>query len=159
MGSYLLSWKPYVDSIGGRFARIYGMDADDVKQDCWLELIEDQSISDRMAWPISSIKRGAIHAVRRHTAKKRQYSDFSVDAYETDIELDCVESDPVFRITMQRVFETCRGDQVKSFILHNLYGYSLKEVSEMTGVTLDRARRGHEAVREKLREAVGSENR
>ena len=70
-----------------------------------------------------------------------------------------MESDPVFRVTMQRVFDTCRGDQVKSFILHNLYGYSLKEVSAITGVTLDRARRGHETVRDKLKEAVINENR
>ena len=154
MDSTLLKWKRYVDSIGGRYARIYNIDPDDIKQDCWLELISDSKIDSRKDWPINSIKRGAVHSVRRKFAKKRQYSFAAVDVDDVDVADDSMISDPVFKVTLGRVISSVKKDQAESFILHNLYGYSFKEISAMTGVSLDKVRRGHEKVRDMLRDAV-----
>lgn len=154
----VLSVGKYVNSISRRFARINGMEQEDMAQDIWVEVLQAKKRAKDIRLLITAAKQGAIHSVRHHKTEKRsaERGAYRVNEDGSDIQIECENSqgDPVFRVWLRGFLSKYPTVKAKSFVLYDGWGYSSPEVGEILGIGRDKARRYREEIMRDLKEAL-----
>jgi RNA polymerase sigma-70 factor, ECF subfamily len=137
-------------------------DAEDVVQEAWLRLqrTADGEVRDLRAWLTTSVSRLAINSLTSARARRERYVGTWLP--EPVVEASEVHADPSERVTLDEsvsmallvVLESLTPAERSAFLLHDVFGYSFAEVSEIVGRTqqavrqlASRARRSVEAGR------------
>lgn len=146
----------YVKSIAGKFARINGMDREDVEQDTWVEVIQASKRCNHIGQLITAARQGAIHAVRYHKTEKRT-NDRNAYRVHSDGEVldipDAFSDLSVYdRVVFQRVLSGFSDFEQKCFVLFSIHGHGLHDVMAILDSSYDKVRRANEKVRRALME-------
>ena len=137
-------------------------DAEDVVQEAWLRLqrTADGEVRDLRAWLTTSVSRLAINSLTSARSRRERYVGTWLP--EPVVEASADHADPSDRVTLDEsvsmallvVLESLTPAERSAFLLHDVFGYSFAEVSEIVGRTpqavrqlASRARRSVEAGR------------
>jgi RNA polymerase sigma-70 factor (ECF subfamily) len=151
--------RPIVDRTLIRLLGTHDRDYEDVAQRALFELVDT---IDRFrgecplnAWISIVAARAAFRAIRRRRIERRLFADVEIEdtAQVTHSHAGAV----AMRQAIERVrheLEQMDQNRAWTFLLHDVYGYDLKEVGQITGVTLAAAQsrlvRGRREIHERI---------
>jgi RNA polymerase sigma-70 factor (ECF subfamily) len=152
--------RPVVDRTLTRLLGIKDRDYEDVAQRALFEIVDT---IDRFrgecplnAWISIVAARTAFRAIRRRRIERRLFAD--VEAEHAPSSTHSHANAVAARQAIERVRRELEGmDQNRAwtFLLHDVYGYDLKEVGQITGVSLAAAQsrlvRGRREIHERIR--------
>lgn len=151
--------EKYVDSMSRKYARFNDMDVDDLRQEAWVEVLTYANKPTLgVGARVMSARQGIIRAIRYHKTDKRstERDAYRVNADGTDyqIEDDYSGGDAVFRVWLHRYLARFSRFEVNCFILCEIAGYVPSELSEKTGISIDKIKRARVKVRNALQEVL-----
>jgi RNA polymerase sigma-70 factor (ECF subfamily) len=155
--------RPIVDRTLGRLLGSRDSEYEDVAQRALFELV---STMDRFrgecpldAWVSIVTARVAYRTIRRRRTERRLFIDEQPP--EVSIATRSHASAVAARQAIERVraeLERMNADRAWTFLLHDVYGYDLKEVGQITGVSLSAAQsrlvRGRREIHERISQDV-----
>ena len=155
--------RPIVDRTLGRLLGSRDSEYEDVAQRALFELV---STMDRFrgecplnAWVSIVTGRVAYRTIRRRRTERRLFIDEQPP--EVSIATRSHASAVAARQAIERVraeLERMNADRAWTFLLHDVYGYDLKEVGQITGVSLSAAQsrlvRGRREIHERISQDV-----
>lgn len=153
-----LSADKYVKSISRKFARAYGMDQEDMEQDCWMGVLHAAQRGCSGGIFSLEARQSAIHAVRYNKTQKRslEREAYRVNDDGSDYEVECDKShgDPVFMMYLTRILSEYTVEQRVSFIGYYFYEFDTTEISRITGISLDKVKRAKRAIFNRIRRDI-----
>jgi len=155
--------RPIVDRTLARLLGSRDIDYEDVAQRALFELV---STIDRFrgecpldAWVSIVSARVAYRTIRRRRTERRLFVDEQPP--ELSLATRSHASAVAARLAIGRVraeLERMNADRAWTFLLHDVYGYDLKEVGQITGVSLSAAQtrlvRGRREIHERIKQDV-----
>lgn len=152
--------RPIVDRTLGRLLGSSDSDYEDVAQRALFELVDT---IDRFrgecpfdAWISIVSARAAFRVIRRRKIERRLFVD--VPAADASVVTRSHGSAVAARQAIERIrleLERMDSKRAWTFLLHDVYGYDLKEVGQITGVSLSAAQsrlvRGRREIHERIR--------
>lgn len=152
--------RPIVDRTLTRLLGAHDRDYEDVAQRALFELVDT---IDRFrgecplnAWVSIVSARAAFRAIRRRRVERRLFADVELDdapAVTHSHANTVAVRQAIGRV--RRELEQMDQNRAWTFLLHDVYGYDLKEVGQITGVSLAAAQsrlvRGRREVHERIR--------
>jgi RNA polymerase sigma-70 factor (ECF subfamily) len=159
-GSFYTRVRPVLDRTLTRLLGARDNEYEDIAQRALFEIVDtiDRFRGDCPldAWISIVTARTAFRAIRRRRIERRLFAD--VDAQEAPSVTRSHSGAVAARQALQRVrsqLEQMNQERVWTFLLHDVYGYDLKEVGQITGVSLSAAQsrlvRGRREIHERIR--------
>ncbi len=133
-------------------------DADDVVREAWLRLSRTESIDNVPAWLTTVVTRLCLdHLRRRRSASVIDETPYA-DPAQADPETDALVAEKVGE-ALQIMLDELAPAERSALVLHDIFGYSFDEISEIMGRSSTAARQLASRARRKVQgtpEPVGS---
>ena len=152
--------RPIVDRTLVRLLGKRDADYEDVAQRALFELVDTidgfRGECPLDAWISIVSARAAFKAIRRRRTERRLFAD--AEGTEVEPAVRSHGASVAARQVLERIrreLEQMSPDRVWTYLLHDVYGYDLREVSQITGVSLSAAQsrlvRGRREIHERIR--------
>ena len=152
--------RPIIDRTLTRLLGASDRDYEDVAQRALFELVDtiDRFRGDcpLSAWISIVTARAAFRAIRRRRLERRLFADVELDDQSTAMRSHgaaVAARQAIQRVRLQ--LEQMDQNRAWTFLLHDVYGYDLKEIGQIMGVSLAAAQsrlvRGRREVHERIR--------
>jgi RNA polymerase sigma-70 factor (ECF subfamily) len=160
-GAFYDRVRPIVDRTLGRLLGTSDQEYEDLAQRALYELVDtiDQFRGEcpLNAWISIVTARVAFKAIRRRRVERHLFASFELDDAPTSLRShgDAVAArQAIARVRCE--LESMDQGRAWTFLLHDVYGYDLKEISEITSVSLSAAQsrlvRGRREIHERIRQ-------
>ena len=156
--------RPHLKSLYSLAYRLTGQadDAEDLVQDLLLKVFprleEMQQIEKLLPWLSRILYRQFVDQYRRQKRSPIQSVENESELYETHAsnqqQPDSVVNGELTQGLLQQALDKLNDDQQLLIMLHDVEGYSLQEISEMTDVPIGTLKSRHNRARGKLRELL-----
>ncbi|HEY6080664.1 MAG TPA: RNA polymerase sigma factor [Polyangiaceae bacterium] len=160
-GAFYDRVRPIVDRTLGRLLGTSDQEYEDIAQRALYDLVDTidsfRGECPLNAWISIVTARVAFKVIRRRRVERRLFASVEIDDAPTSMRShgDAVAARQAIA-RVGRELESMDQGRAWTFLLHDVYGYDLKEISQITGVSLSAAQsrlvRGRREIHERIRQ-------
>jgi len=160
-GAFYDRVRPIVDRTLGRLLGTSDQEYEDIAQRALYDLVDTidsfRGECPLNAWISIVTARVVFKAIRRRRVERRLFASVEIDDAPTSMRShgDAVAARQAI-VRVGRELESMDQGRAWTFLLHDVYGYDLKEISQITGVSLSAAQsrlvRGRREIHERIRQ-------